>query len=125
MEKGKLRVLYVDDEPINRMLFRLNLQKFFDITLSDSGEEGLSTLEREKSIDFIVSDFKMPGLNGVEFIQKVKEKFGNIPSIILSAYSENEIISKAIEEGIVLRLIEKPMTQSNMVETIQMYAKSS
>ncbi|NPA36972.1 MAG: response regulator, partial [Chlorobi bacterium] len=53
------KLLYIDDEPINLQLFRLNFQKDFDLFLAESGPEGLSILKNHE-IPVIITDLKMP-----------------------------------------------------------------
>jgi len=61
-------ILYVDDEPINLELFEMNFQKRFNVLKALSGAEGLKILESKADISFVVSDMKMPGMSGLEFI---------------------------------------------------------
>jgi two-component system response regulator (stage 0 sporulation protein F) len=71
-------LLYVDDEPLNLRLFEVNFRKKFTIRTALSGEAGLDILCREPSIPVVITDMKMPGMNGIEFIKKAKEQFPEI-----------------------------------------------
>jgi len=71
MNQNKL--LYVDDEFINLQLFKFNFQKEYELFLASSGSEALSILEKE-DINVIISDLKMPGMNGIELIKSIKYK---------------------------------------------------
>ena len=116
--KQKLKVLYVDDESINTTLFKINFKKIFDVVLSPSGDEALRQLEEDQDVDVVVSDFKMPGINGVEFIREANRKFGTRPSIILTGFDTNQDIEEAIETGEVAALIDKPIIKERVIETI-------
>lgn len=118
MNDVKLKVLYVDDEPINTTLFKINFKKYFDIVLAPSGDAALEILETETNVDVMVSDFRMPGLNGVEFIRKAHDQFGVKPAIILTGFDSNEEIDKAMKEGIVSALLNKPIDKDHVHETI-------
>ncbi len=118
-KNGKPKVLYVDDEPINTVLFNLNFKDDFDIVLSSSGEQGLELLETEPGVDVVLSDFKMPGLNGVEFIKEAHQRFGARPSIILSGYDRNEHITNAMDDGTIVAYLQKPMDKTVVLETIK------
>ncbi|WP_417608618.1 response regulator [Owenweeksia hongkongensis] len=113
-----LKVLYVDDEPINTTLFKINFKKHFEVILSMSGEEALAKLAANEDIDVVVSDFKMPGLNGVEFIREANEKFGQRPSVILTGFDTNKDIEKAMQDGNVNALLHKPMDKEELIETV-------
>lgn len=116
--KEKLKVLYVDDESINTTLFKINFKKMFDIVLSESGDEALKQLEKDPDVDVVVSDFKMPGINGVQFIREANRKFGTRPSIILTGFDTNVDIEDAMEKGEVTALIHKPIVKDIVIETI-------
>ena len=118
LDTTMLKVLYVDDEPINTTLFKINFKKYFNIILSMSGEEALKKLESETDVNVVVSDFKMPGLNGVEFIRKANEKFGQRPSVILTGFDTNEDIESALQDGSINALLHKPMNKEELLATI-------
>ncbi|AEV31826.1 response regulator [Owenweeksia hongkongensis] len=113
-----IKVLYVDDEPINTTLFKINFKKHFEVILSMSGEEALAKLEANEDIDVVVSDFKMPGLNGVEFIREANEKYGQRPSVILTGFDTNKDIEEAMQDGNVNALLHKPMDKEELIETV-------
>ena len=69
------KVLYVDDEQINLMMFEISFAEKFDLVTASNGMEGLKILENGPTINVVVSDLKMPGLDGIEFIKKAKERF--------------------------------------------------
>jgi YesN/AraC family two-component response regulator len=79
-------LLYVDDEPLNLMLFEINFKKKFIVKTAMSGESGLVILNREPAIQVVITDMKMPGMNGIEFIIKAKEHFPEIVFFILTGY---------------------------------------
>lgn len=66
------KILYVDDESINLELFKMNLQNHYDVFTAINGFEGLDILDRNPYIPLIISDMKMPIMNGIEFITKAK-----------------------------------------------------
>lgn len=80
-------ILVIDDDPIIRRLFYLYLQKRgFTILLAESAAEGLMLLKNQV-VDLITCDVVMPGMNGIEFLKKIKSDpiFEKIPVIVLSA----------------------------------------
>jgi CheY-like chemotaxis protein len=80
------KILVVDDEEPIRMLYKSELEEEgYQVTLASSAHEALGKVESE-SVDLIVLDIKMPGMNGIEAMQKIVGKKRNIPIIVNSAY---------------------------------------
>ena len=80
------RLLIVDDEEYIRLLYRSELEEEgYHVTVASDAREALEIVERE-SLDLIVLDIKMPGMDGIEAMQKIVGKKKNIPIIINSAY---------------------------------------
>lgn len=102
------KVLCVDDERINLLILEKLLGKNFEVLTADSGDSGLKVLEQNPSISFVISDMKMPGMNGLQFIAKAKEKWRDKVYFILSGYSLSEEIQEALDKGLILAYFEKP-----------------
>lgn len=80
------KILIVDDEEGIRLLYKEELMdEGLDVHLAASGEEALDKLEKEK-FDLMVLDIKMPGMDGIEVLRRVKEKWKNLPVILSTAY---------------------------------------
>jgi len=107
MEK-KVKILYVDDEPVNLMLFEINFSKEYNILTAENGFSGLETLDANPDILIIVSDMKMPNMNGIEFISKAKEKYPNKKFYILTGYEITNEIQEALDSGLILKYFNKP-----------------
>lgn len=101
-------ILYIDDEPMNLMLFNLNFNKKYNIILGASGGEGLEILSMNNSVDIVFSDMRMPGINGVEFIRLAKEQYPEISYFILTGYEINDEISEALNSGLIDGYFRKP-----------------
>ena len=107
--KKEITVLYVDDEEINLFLFDRCFRDFYTIVTAKSGEEGLVKLEaHSEDIIVVISDMRMPGIDGLEFIRRAKVKFENIAYYILTAFVINDDISKAVEEKSIDKFFTKP-----------------
>jgi response regulator RpfG family c-di-GMP phosphodiesterase len=109
----KRRILYVDDEMINLELFRLSFKNEYDIVLASSGLEGLNKFENEP-FDLVVSDLKMPGMNGIEMIQEIKKRTPGFPCILLTAFMDPDAMIKAINESLVFKYVLKPWKINEM-----------
>lgn len=95
----KPKILYVDDEAINLELFQLAFEDLFEIIVAESGMEGLDMVSQSDDIDLIISDMKMPGISGMEFISRTKQLKPEIPCIILSGYDKSKEIDEALEKN--------------------------
>jgi PAS domain S-box-containing protein len=97
-----IRVLHVDDSPDITKLTATFLQRKddrFSVETANSAEEGLQLLA-ESEIDCIVSDYQMPGLNGIEFLESVVEEHPNLPFILYTGKGSEEVASEAIRAGV-------------------------
>lgn len=105
----KITVLYVDDEEINLFLFERSFKNLYNIITATSAEEGLKSLESHAhDIIVVISDMRMPGMSGLEFIRAAKSKYNNIAYFILTAFDYNEEINKALDEKLINKFFTKP-----------------
>jgi len=108
------RLLLVDDEPnILKSLKRLLHRDGYTILTAESGIEGLQQLENNP-INVIISDYRMPGMTGVEFLAQVKQKYPDITRIVLSGFSDMEVITTAINQGNIYKFITKPWDDTQL-----------
>jgi len=100
-------ILVVDDEQDNLDAFRFNFRKTFDILTASSGPEALQVLE-EREVAVIVTDQRMPKMTGVELLREVKQRQPEAVGIILTAFTDVDVLVEAINLGQVYRYITKP-----------------
>ncbi|MBV8757650.1 MAG: sigma-54-dependent Fis family transcriptional regulator [Deltaproteobacteria bacterium] len=100
-------ILVVDDEQDNLDAFRFNFRKTFDILTANSGPEALGILA-EKDVAVVVTDQRMPKMTGVELLREVREKHPDSVGIILTAFTDVDVLIEAINLGQVYRYITKP-----------------
>ncbi|HEX9592906.1 MAG TPA: response regulator [bacterium] len=94
----KKRVLFVDDEPnVLRGLQRMlrSQREEWEMAFAGGGEEGLALMEQER-FDVVVSDLRMPGMDGAEFLTAVMRRYPNVVRLILSGHSQWELIMKSL-----------------------------
>lgn len=106
-EESKVNVLYVDDEQTNLFSFKASFRREFNVFTASSGQEGLELLEKE-SINVVISDQRMPGMTGIEFLQQVKLKYTEPIRILLTGYADINAVIDAINKGEVYRYVTKP-----------------
>ncbi len=101
-------LLLVDDEEnIIASLKRLLRRGGYRIVTANSAAEGLQRLA-ESEVDVIVSDQRMPGMTGVEFLRRAKDLYPHTVRIVLSGYTELQSITDAINEGAIYKFLTKP-----------------
>lgn len=116
--KTGITILYVDDEPINLFLFSQIFEKKYSVFTAESGYAGLNLIEKNPNIDVVISDMKMPGMNGIEFIQKAKELYSNIHYYILTSYDITPEIDNALKSGLIDKYFQKPLNLQEIESTI-------
>jgi len=101
------RVLCVDDEPGIVRSLRWLLQKDFDVTTAHSGQEALPLVE-SNDFDVVISDQRMPGMMGSEFLNEVRRKSPRSMRILLTGYSDMPAILRSINDSEIFRFVSKP-----------------
>jgi two-component system NtrC family sensor kinase len=120
MKSETIRILCVDDERnVLRAVERLFLDEDYEILSAQTGEEGLLILEHEKNIQIVLSDYRMPGMNGVEFLREVCRRHPETERIVLSGYANTAAVVDAINEGEIYKFIPKPWDDEELKSTIQ------
>jgi two-component system, NtrC family, sensor kinase len=114
-----VRILCVDDEvPILKAMKRIFMDSDYDILTASSAGEGLDMLSDSRPIQVVVSDYRMPGMNGVEFLQEVCRKYPDTVRIVLSGYADTASIVSAINDGEIYKFIPKPWNDDELKVTI-------
>ncbi len=95
-----IQVLYVDDEPALLELFKLFLGQDggFQVRVARSGARALVELDRQP-VDIVVSDYQMPGMNGIELLKACRSDHGDLPFILFTGRGREEIVIEALDNG--------------------------
>ncbi|MCI8790240.1 MAG: response regulator [Lachnospiraceae bacterium] len=109
-------ILVVDDDVMNLKRTKLILEKHYDLILAKSGEEALDKLKGE-SIDLVLLDIAMPGMNGIETFKHMKEDGVEVPVIFLTASGDEDDVVAAISLGAV-NYLKKPFLPKDLLERI-------
>jgi len=118
-------LLLVDDEPnILQSLKRLLRRGGYRILTAESGQEGLKLLEQHK-VQVIVSDARMPGMSGIEFLDRARERWPDCIRIMLSGYTELEAVIQAVNRSAIYKFFTKPweddLLQDHIEEAFRQY----
>jgi response regulator RpfG family c-di-GMP phosphodiesterase len=122
VEKGpdsKIKILFVDDEiSILVALRRLCRNTDWDIYTAESGDEGLAVIS-EHTIDLVVSDMRMPKMNGAEFLEQVVKQSPSTVRILLTGYSDVAATIAAIDKGKIFCHCTKPWDNDEFREILK------
>ena len=111
-------VLYVDDERDNLRVFQLTFRRDFTILTAEGAKAGLE-LMAQHPVAVVLSDQKMPGIEGVEFLRQVRELDARAIRILVTAYGDARILGDAINAGNIYRYVPKPWEPEDMRLTVQ------
>src|SRR5580704_11005628 len=118
MSAEKPTILVVEDEPKMRRLLELQVgDEGFDARTAADAESGLQLLNREK-FDLIVTDFKLPGMNGLEFLQAAKRANADVPVVVMTAHGTIESAVEAMKNG-ASDYVLKPFSLAELVLVIR------
>ncbi len=117
---SKHLILIVDDEPDNLALLRRTFRTKYDVLTASNGKEALDIVnERGNEISLIVSDQKMPIMQGTEFLAVVNEKYPDIIKMLLTGHSDLDILLDSINKCNLFQYIFKPFEPDELLMTVQ------
>lgn len=103
----KTKILLVDDDKVFRAEF-IDCFRDYDFIEASSGQEALCTLKKANEIDLVILDVRMPGMDGIEVIKRIKDMGNNIGVVILTGFSSKDVAIEALREK-ADNYIEKPV----------------
>ena len=112
------KILLVDDEPNILQSMHRQLRKRFKVVTAESGDEALSTLKEKGPFAVIVSDMRMPGMNGVELLSTVKDRYPDTVRIMLTGNADQETASEAVNAGQIFRFLSKPCSTAMLATSL-------
>ena len=118
MNTSKPTILFIDDEPTNVMLFNINFRKYYTVITAESGVEGLEMLRKHPEIQVVLSDMKMPGMTGIDFIIEAKKEFPDVLYYIVSGYDLINEIAEAIHTNLIEDYFCKPFNIPEISKTL-------
>jgi len=119
----KPKILYVDDEIVNLQLFQLIFSNKYEVFTAENGLKGLELLDNNHNVSIVISNMKMPFMNGIEFIQKSKAKYQKISYFILTGYEITNEIQEALNLGLIVKYFRKPFNKSEIDSEIELALK--
>jgi FixJ family two-component response regulator/GGDEF domain-containing protein len=112
------KVLFVDDEQgVLDGIVRL-LRKEFDVSVALGGQQGLATIQKKGPFAVVISDMRMPGMSGAEFLAQVRRKAPDATRMLLTGQTDMNAAIEAINEGNIFRFLTKPCDKDALVNAI-------
>jgi CheY-like chemotaxis protein len=112
------RVLCVDDDVNLLEGMSLNLRRHFEVRTATSGQAGLDALATQGPFQVVLSDMRMPSMDGTKFLTQVREKWPHISRILLTGQADIESAIAAVNRGQVFRFLTKPCPAPDLKATI-------
>lgn len=105
------KILFVDDDPNILAAFERQLRKDFSVHTALGGEEGLRAISAHNPFAVIVSDLRMPGMDGIQFLSRVRQTAADSVRIMLTGNADLSTAIDAVNQGNVFRFLTKPCEQ--------------
>ena len=117
------RVLVVDDEESMRVTLAANLElEGHEVVEASTGEEALR-LVRERPVDVVLADIRMPGLHGVELARHLRRERPGLPVVLMTAFAQESLVEDALAEG-VFTVMHKPFDVGHLLRTLRHAARA-
>ncbi|MDY7226066.1 response regulator [Hyalangium rubrum] len=117
------RILVVDDEESLRITLAANLElEGHEVVEASTGEEALR-LVRERPVDVVLADIRMPGLHGVELNRHLRREQPGLPVVLMTAFAQESLVGDALAEG-VFTVLPKPFDVEHLLSTLRRAART-
>ncbi len=114
----KPRILCVDDEENILKAIQRSLRKRYDISTAISGKDGLELLANKGPFDVVISDMKMPEMNGATFLRHVRQGYPETVRMLLTGFADMDTVVTAVNEGYIYRFLAKPCSAAVLASAI-------
>ena len=108
------RILFVDDEPAVLEAMAVNLHRGFEVVTATSGEAGLEHLQAQADFAVVVSDMRMPKMDGATFLSRAREVAPEVVRILLTGHADLDAAIKAVNHGQLFRFLTKPCPRDTL-----------
>lgn len=114
----KEKILLVDDDPNILAGFKRNLRHHFEIATAESGAEGLGMLKEQGPFAVVVSDLRMPQMDGIQFLSLARQVAPDTVRVMLTGYADLQVAMDAINEGNIFRFLTKPCSTEDFLRVL-------
>ena len=112
------KVLFVDDEPNVLDGFRRMLRQEFNLDTAVGGEQGLAAIAGRGPYALVISDMRMPGMDGVQFLSRVMQSSPDTVRMVLTGHADLDAVTQAVNEGNIFRFLTKPCDKEILAKAI-------
>ncbi len=113
----RFRILYVDDEKENLIGFRVSFLPYYEVDTALNAQEAMALLA-ERSYALVLVDYKMPDIDGISFVENVKNQYPDLGFIVVTAYAEMEVVIRALDLQCIFSFVQKPWQLNDLKFTI-------
>ena len=114
----KYTILYVDDEESNLNIFKNTFRRDYNILVAGTAQDGLNLLKTEK-VDLILTDQRMPEMDGVTFLKQTINQFPNLNRILITGYTDFDALCNAVNDAKIFQYIQKPWVEGQLRNVIE------
>lgn len=119
IQKPEARILVVDDEPeVAETIRDLLVFSGFDVEVAKNGKQAIDLFKSTRHFDLIITDMKMPGIDGLELLRMVRQSQRDLPVIILTGHGTFENAIQSLEEGAIDYVL-KPFNTEKLVRAVR------
>jgi DNA-binding NtrC family response regulator len=112
------KVLFVDDEPSVLEGYKRMLHREFEVDTAVSGEQGLTLIRDRGPYSVVISDMRMPGMNGAQFLAQVRQRAPDTIRMLLTGFTDIDAAMEAVNQGNIFRFLAKPCEKEVLVGAI-------
>lgn len=113
------RILCVDDEVNVLDAFRRTLRKDFDVSVAESGDQALAMIRNQGPFALVLSDMRMPGMNGIQLLTRIKEVAPETVRMMLTGNSDQQTAMDAVNQGSIFRFLTKPCQPDDLTGALR------
>ena len=115
------RILVVDDEEDIVAALQTYLEGVLqaDVLTASSGPQALSLLDTSGPVDLVISDYRMPVMNGIEFLQEVRNRAPDVPRLLLTAFPDMEVAIQAVNKAHIVQFLTKPVEPEKLMALVR------
>lgn len=113
------KILMIDDEYDVLSAYKRNLRKDFIVSIAGSGNEALQILSDSEEFAAVITDFRMPGMNGIELLEKVQRLYPDTIRIIITGHADLQLAMDAVNKGNIFRFLTKPVPTEDLISIIK------
>jgi len=112
------KVLFVDDEPSVLEGYKRMLHREFQVDTAVGGLQGLALIRDDGPYSVVISDMRMPGMNGAQFLSQVRQAAPDTVRMLLTGYTDIDAAMEAVNQGNIFRFLAKPCEKEAMIDAI-------